>query len=72
MHGVTCNHGYQVVKTYLDVNKTKENIFQMRNPWGHHKYNGKYSLDKPIWTPEMKKLVDWKATEDDKGLFFIS
>jgi hypothetical protein len=44
----------------------------MRNPWGYHKYNGKYALDKPIWTNELKSAVDFNATTLDKGVFFIS
>ena len=72
MHGVIKNHGYQVQKVYPGVSNPKVTLFQMRNPWGYHKYNGKYALDKPIWTAELKSTVDFNATTLDKGVFFIS
>ena len=41
----------------------------MRNPWGTGEWTGDWSDNSNLWTPAIKKMVDF--VEGDDGIFFI-
>ncbi len=45
----------------------------MKNPWGHFRWNGKFSVnDRVNWTPQMKKALNFDdLSKDDNGIFWI-
>ena len=42
----------------------------MRNPWGQFEWNGEYGAKSSLWTPELKKLVNYEDKDD--GVFHVS
>ena len=40
----------------------------MRNPWGRYKYDGPWSNQSDLWTPEFKKQADF--AEANNGIFY--
>ena len=46
-------------------------LFKLRNPWGKEgEWNGDWGDGSPLWTEEIKKLVDYEDRDD--GIFYIS
>lgn len=54
-NGLSKDHSYSVIelKQYED-----KNFFLLRNPEGIQSWNGDWSQESPLWTPEMKKDFD--------------
>jgi calpain-15 len=45
-------------------------IIKMRNPWGSGEWKGEWSDKSDRWTPELKKMFNWKDADD--GEFFMA
>ena len=43
----------------------------IKNPWGHFRWNGKYSFGDAAWTPELKKALGYDNLKEDKGVFWM-
>ena len=44
-------------------------LLQLRNPWKDTNWYGKWSDSSDIWTPELKKQLNF--TEEDDGTFWM-
>lgn len=68
--GLVSNHAYGVLEIYEYEN---HKIMLVKNPWGHFRWNGKFStVDKVSWTPLMKKVLHYDdLNQNDNGIFWI-
>ena len=57
--GLVSNHAYGV----LEIMEYKSHkILLVKNPWGHFRWNGKFSTeDKVSWTPELKSIFHYET-----------
>ena len=46
------------------------NLLCLRNPWGEHEWNGDWSDESDLWSPELREAVGMKIEDD--GTFWIS
>lgn len=70
--GLITNHAYTVLRTGVvyDLQGTRVELLQVRNPWGSNEWQGDWSDSSTKWTPEAKKLLNFQAKDD--GIFWIS
>ena len=68
--GLVSNHAYGVLEIYEHGN---HKILLVKNPWGHFRWNGKFSTeDRVSWTPELKQKFHYDdLKESDNGIFWI-
>ena len=65
--GIVKGHAYSI----LEVKQVdKHRLLQMRNPWGHKEWSGRWADNSPEWTPRYKKLLNYVNADD--GTFWIS
>ncbi|CUG89982.1 calpain-like cysteine peptidase, putative [Bodo saltans] len=65
--GLTTNHAFSLLKV-RNVNNVR--LCQIRNPWGNDvEWNGAWSDDSNLWTPEMMDAVNF--TKADDGTFWM-
>ena len=70
-HGLVSMHAYAVITAREVKTKTgKEQLLQIRNPWGGTEWNGDWSDESDLWTPELKEELKWEKTDD--GRFWMS
>ena len=44
----------------------------IKNPWGHFRWQGKYSHgDKQNWTPQLKQALGYDNFTKDQGVFWM-
>ncbi len=66
--GIESNLSYTFLSIFsIDSNTT---LVKMRNPWGKSEWKGGWSDNSKLWTPELRKKVDFTNTADD-GVFFM-
>jgi len=69
--GMVSLHAYAVISAKEVLTKTgKEQLLQVRNPWGGTEWNGDWSDNSPLWTAELKKELGWARSDD--GRFWMS
>ena len=58
--GLLERHSYTIldIQTITNKNFEKVVIFKLRNPWGHHEWQGDYSDQSPCWTFKQKEKMD--------------
>ena len=68
--GLVSNHAYGVLEIF-EYNNLR--ILLVKNPWGHFRWNGKFSTnDKVNWTPELKRIFHYEdLASSDNGIFWI-
>jgi len=68
--GLVSNHAYGVLEIY---EYKDHRILLVKNPWGHFRWNGKYSTEDTVsWTPELKKIFHYDdLKQTDNGIFWI-
>ena len=70
--GLVPTHAYAILDV-KQVNKIK--LLQLKNPWSHLRWKGKYSAnDEKNWTPVMKQALNYDnkfAQQYDNGVFWI-
>ena len=57
-HGMPGGHAYGVIghaELTDSAGKVVHKLIKMRNPWGSERYNGDWSDDSKLWTPEWRK-----------------
>ena len=56
-NGIVTGHAY----TVLDVKETTtgEKLVKCRNPWAKNEWSGKWHRNDEIWTPELRKELDY-------------
>ena len=65
--GLIKDHCYLIIKAREASNKQ---FICLRNPWGSHEWNGDWSDDSPLWTPQLMKEL--KFVKGDDGTFWMS
>jgi calpain-7 len=66
--GLIGNHAYGVLEIIEVENKR---FFLVKNPWGHFRWQGKYSYGDSNWTPSLKAALGYDNFDEDKGVFWI-
>lgn len=68
--GLVSNHAYGVLEIYEMLG---HKILLVKNPWGHFRWNGRFSTeDKISWTPELKSRLHYNdLAVNDNGIFWI-
>lgn len=68
--GLNSNHAYSV----LDVQELDNGVrlVRLRNPWGHHTWNGDWCNLSEKWTPELRQKYLVFADVEDEGIFWMS
>ncbi|CAG9317152.1 unnamed protein product [Blepharisma stoltei] len=68
--GLVMGHAYAVIDTKeVTSRRGKEQILQIRNPWGNQEWKGDWSDSSDLWTPQLKKQCGWSNSDD--GTFWI-
>lgn len=71
--GLESNHAYSILEVKDALNFR---LIQIKNPWGHTSWNGDWSNNSPLWTPELKSALDrfnsTTASTVDNGIFWMS
>ncbi|KDO29567.1 hypothetical protein SPRG_19933 [Saprolegnia parasitica CBS 223.65] len=65
-NGLVHLHAYSILKA-VEVNGTR--FLMIRNPWGQHEWNGRWSDGSKEWTPEWMAALDHKFGDD--GAFWM-
>lgn len=69
--GLVTLHAYAVIDARIVTSKRgKENILQIRNPWGSQEWQGDWSDSSNLWTPQLKKDLGWSNSDD--GTFWMA
>ena len=66
--GLVGNHAYGVLEI-IEVEGKK--FFLIKNPWGHFRWQGKYSHGDASWTPSLKRALGYDNFDEDKGVFWM-
>jgi hypothetical protein len=66
--GLVGTHAYGVFEIY-EYQGTR--MMLVKNPWGHFRWNGKYSNGDSAWTPDLKRALGYDNFKDDKGVFWM-
>ena len=53
----------------MEDKKEVKDLIKVRNPWGAREWEGPWSDDSPLWTPELRKFFGCKSKND--GIFWI-
>ena len=44
----------------------------IKNPWGHKRYTGKFSIGDKNWTPQLKQVCHYETlASEDNGIFWV-
>ncbi|CAK4148225.1 unnamed protein product [Aphanomyces euteiches] len=65
-NGLVQTHAYSILKA-VEVNNVR--FLLIRNPWGQHEWNGRWSDGSKEWTPEWMAALDHKFGDD--GAFWM-
>jgi len=70
--GLVPGHCYSILSVHeiKDAGGKAHRLIKMKNPWGYGEWTGEWSDDSPLWTPEIKTLLNIGEAEDD-GEFFL-
>ena len=69
--GLLSNHAYSLIASaeFYEKEGNKIQLFKIRNIWGTYEWQGDWSDNSSKWTPEIKKLLNYKFEND--GTFWI-
>lgn len=70
--GIVSGHAYSLLQAQEVVDSQGRNarIVQIRNPWGKTEWNGPWSDNSNLWTPELRKKYNVVVSDD--GVFWMS
>ena len=66
--GLVPGHAYTVIKA---KSANGNRLVNIRNPWGSFEWNGDWSDNSPLWTPEMVQAIR-PVLDDNDGTFWMS
>jgi calpain-15 len=66
--GLVPGHAYTVIQA---IDAKGNRLLNIRNPWGHFEWDGDWSDNSPLWTPEMIKAVK-PVLDGNDGTFWMS
>ena len=68
--GLASCHAYAILEV---LEACGQKMLLVKNPWGHFRYKGKFSVDdKKNWTPQMKSAFNFKQlAANDNGIFWV-
>lgn len=69
--GIVSGHAYTIldVREVVDSRGRPQRIIQIRNPWGKFEWNGAFSDNSDLWTPELKSELG--VDKSDDGIFWM-
>jgi len=72
--GLIKNHTYTLIDTeeVVDDKGKTVRLCKLRNPWGYRVWNREWSKGSPLWTDGIKKQIDEKYLNEEKGTFWMS
>mmetsp|Transcript_27927 Transcript_27927/g.44895 ORF Transcript_27927/g.44895 Transcript_27927/m.44895 type:complete len:816 (+) Transcript_27927:47-2494(+) len=65
--GLITGHAYSILK--MTMTQDGKKFVQIRNPWGEHEWNGRFSDKSSLWTEALKIEVGFE--DEDDGSFFM-
>jgi len=70
--GVISGHAYSLISIHeiKDASGKEVKLLKLRNPWGKGEWSGDWSDGSSLWTPALKKQVNFSSGDD--GIFFIA
>jgi calpain-15 len=69
--GLITLHAYAIIDAQeIKTKRGVERLLNIRNPWGGTEWTGDWSDHSPLWTPEIKKKLNWQDIDD--GSFWMS
>lgn len=66
--GLLMRHAYSIIN--VTVVNGDIRLLRLRNPWGTQVWNGDWSDNSPLWTPEL--AAELKPNASSEGIFWIS
>ena len=67
--GLVSGHAYAVLEI-LEYQGYK--MLLIKNPWGHKRYTGKFSIGDKNWTPQLKQVCHYETlASEDNGIFWV-
>lgn len=66
--GLVGGHAYAVLEV---IEWQGHKMLLVKNPWGHFRWNGKWSYGDKAWTPQMKSALGYDNLKEDKGVFWM-
>jgi calpain-15 len=68
--GLVSLHAYSVIEAAeVPTRGGTECLLKIRNPWGATEWQGDWSDNSPLWTPELKRALGWQNVDD--GTFWM-
>jgi calpain-15 len=68
--GLVSLHAYSVIEAAeVPTRGGTECLLKIRNPWGATEWQGDWSDNSPLWTPELKRTLKWQNVDD--GTFWM-
>jgi hypothetical protein len=61
--GLVPGHAYTIKDLFQGVEitrkgvKQKVDLIKLRNPWGAFEWNGEFGDKDPVWTPQLRELL---------------
>mmetsp|Transcript_8610 Transcript_8610/g.8569 ORF Transcript_8610/g.8569 Transcript_8610/m.8569 type:complete len:676 (+) Transcript_8610:23-2050(+) len=69
--GLVTLHAYSVIAAReVTSRRGPEKLLQIRNPWGEQEWQGDWSDNSDLWTPELKQELGWSNVND--GTFWMA
>jgi hypothetical protein len=71
--GLVLGHAYTIIgtNTVTDRQGNQVKLVLLRNPWGEYEWKGDWSDNSPLWTPQLRKFVQYSSFKED-GIFYMS
>jgi hypothetical protein len=68
--GLVTLHAYSVIEAAeVPSRGGTEYLLKIRNPWGATEWQGDWSDNSPLWTPDLKRELGWQNVDD--GTFWM-
>lgn len=69
-NGIVYGHAFAILSVHrIELDGEEKRFVELRNPWGHGEWNGRWSDKSDLWTDEAKEKLGWNDAND--GSFFM-